>query len=230
MGHKVIRHTKFFRAFTIVGATIGLLASSTFAVALGLDAAGKNNFITSELREYTARFINEGALISEATYRRGEEIEMPETPSHELDGENFYIFLGWDITGNGFIDYIPPRMYYSFTANAVYLSSGKFDLSFIDLTNMDLETLLRLMETLNLDWEQFMAIFDIDPETLMAWLMENAVLSFESSGDCEQQFVFRPDDGTLMVGSVLAGGDGERVLCSLHGLHLHLHLLLILQP
>ena len=180
MGNRVVRHNKFFKVLTICGASLGLLASSTFSILLGLDMNGHNKFITNELRQYTAKFVNEGSLISEATYARGEEIEKPENPSHEIDGENNYIFIGWDTTGNGLPDVVPTRIYYSFTANAVYLSTGKFDLSFLDLTNMDLETLLKLLETLNIDWEQFMDMFNIDPETLMEWLSKNAVLTFEA--------------------------------------------------
>lgn len=141
---------------------------------------GRDGWLTNELREYTARFVSEGSIISEQTYRRGEEVEQPEAPSHEIDGENNYLFIGWDTNGDNLIDFVPPRIYYSFTANAVYMNTGKFDLSFLDLTNMDLETLLQLMETLNIDWEQFMDMFNIDPETLMDWLSKNAVLTFEA--------------------------------------------------
>ena len=180
MGNRRIRHNKFFKVLTICGASLGLLASTTFSVLLGLDATGKNNFIINDLRKYTAKFINEGVLISEATYSRGEEIEKPENPIHDIDGENNYFFIGWDTTGNGLPDVIQNRIYYSFTAEAVYLKTGKFDLSFLDLTNMDLEKLLELLEKLNIDWEQFMDMFNIDPETLMQWLMENSILTFEA--------------------------------------------------
>ena len=48
---------------------------------------------------------------------------------------------------------------------------------------MDLETLLQLMENLNIDWEQFMEMFNIDPETLAAWLAEQRILTFTTDKD-----------------------------------------------
>lgn len=176
-----IRHNKFFKALTIFGATLGVVASSTFSVFLGLDLAGVNPFITDNLRSYTATFMSEGSVISETTYRRGEIVQQPDPPSHEMDGESNYLFIGWDLTGNGVLDVLPPRIYYSFTANAVYLKTGKFDLSMLDLQNMDLETLLEILDKLNIDWEQFMDMFDIDPEELLKWLQEQSVLTFNAN-------------------------------------------------
>ena len=180
MGLRRIRYNKFFKVLTICGASLGILSATTFSTFMTLDAFGINPFITDDLRTYRATFKNNGAIISEATYQRGEMIEMPATPEHEVDGENNYLFIGWDTTGDGVLDVVPPRIYYSFTAEAVYLSLGKFDISWLDLTNMDLETLLKILEHLNIDWEQFMDMFDIDPETLMKWLSENRILSFEA--------------------------------------------------
>ena len=183
MGLRRVRHTKFFRAFTIVGASLGLLASTTFTVIMGLDVAGANTFITDELRTYTATFKSGDTIISETKYYRGELVETPETPEHEMDGEGSYLFIGWDTTGDGIVDFVPPRIYYNFTANACFMKLGEFDINWLDLLNMDLEDLLDLMEKLNIDWEQFMDMFNIDPETLMEWLKKNAVLTFEADDD-----------------------------------------------
>lgn len=171
--------SKFFKYLTIAGATLGVVSSGAFAAVMAINATN-DNFIIDELREYTARFYNEDTLIEETTYKRGEELVAPANPEHELDGEYNYFFIGWDTSGNGLPDVMPTRMYYSFTAKAVYMKTGKFDLSFMDLANMDLESLMDLLDKLNIDWEQFMDMFDIDPETLMQWLMQNAVLSFEA--------------------------------------------------
>ena len=181
MANVRVRHNKFFKVVTIMGASLGLLASSCFTTFVILDSAGINPFITDELRSYTAKFMSEGSVISETKYKRGELLQQPDAPDHTVDGESNYFFIGWDTTGNGVVDVVPPRMYYSFTANAVYLKTGKFDLSFLDLTNLDLETILRILDQLDIDWVQFMEMFNIDPETLMEWLKDQVVFSFEAN-------------------------------------------------
>ena len=178
-------HPVFFRNLTIFVASLGILSSTTFAAVMGVDAA-KGDLITDNVREYTASFSSEGCLITKATYKRGEPLEIPENPTHEIDGENNYFFIGWDTNGNGIPDFIPQRAYYSFDAEAVYFRTGKFDLNFLDLLNMDLADLLELLQSLNIDWEQFMSMFNIDPETLLDWLMQQTVLTFETDPSSSQ--------------------------------------------
>lgn len=173
-----VRHTKFFKYLTIGAASLGVISSTTFAVAMGIDATNEN-FINDNLREYTVNFTNEGSLMVSHTYKRGEEIVPPEGASHSIDGEYTYFFIGWDITGNGLPDIVPPRAYYSFNAEACYLKTGPFDLSWLDISNLDLEQLLELMDKLNLDWEQLMDMFGIDLEQLMA-LLNKPVITFEA--------------------------------------------------
>ena len=170
MGNRRVRHNRFFKVLTICGATLGLVAATAFSVFLGLDMTGANPFITNKLRTYHAKFTNCGAVISDTTYQRGELIEIPKDVKHDIDGESNYFFLGWDTTGNGLLDIVPPRIQYSFTADAVYLRTGKFNLNWLDLANMDLEQLLELLDMLGIDWMQFMDMFGIDPETLLNWL------------------------------------------------------------
>lgn len=172
-------HPIFFRNLTIFGAALGILGSTTFAGVMGVDAA-RGDLITDEVREYTASFSSEGSVLTKGTYKRGEELEIPQNPEHSIDGESNYFFVGWDTNSNGIPDYIPKRAYYSFNAEAVYFRTGKFDLDFLDLLNMDLEDLLQLLQDLNIDWEQFMSMFNIDPEMLMDWLMSQTVLTFET--------------------------------------------------
>ena len=172
-----VKHPKFFKYLTIFGATVGILSSTVFSVLMGIDAV-KGDLITDDVREYTASFSSEGSIISKTTYKRGELLEVPENPTHEIDGENNYFFIGWDTNKNGIPDVVPTRAYYSFDAEAVYFRTGKFDMNFLDLLNMDLEDLLQLLQNLNIDWEQFMSMFNIDPETLMQWLQSQMVLTF----------------------------------------------------
>ena len=173
-------HPRLFKYLTIFGASLGILSGTTFAAVMGVDAA-RGDLISDNLREYTASFSSEGTILLQKTYKRGELLEIPENPEHEIDGENNYFFIGWDTNGNGFPDIVPTRAYYDFNAEAVYFKTGKFDLNFLDLLNMDLEDLLQLLQDLNIDWEQFMSMFNIDPETLMQWLMQQTVLTFETN-------------------------------------------------
>lgn len=175
-------HNKFFKYLTIAGATLGVVSSSAFVAFMTIDAV-RGDLITDEVREYTATFVSDGTIVQSQKLKRGEEIIAPMLPDHEIDGEYMYIPLGWDLTGNGIPEVFPQnpmRMYFSFTANAVYMKSGKFDLSKFDLSNMDLEQLMDLMEKLNIDWEQFMDMFNLDPEALMDLLSANKVLSFRA--------------------------------------------------
>ena len=70
-------HPRLFKYLTIFGATLGIISSSTFAVVMGIDAA-KGDLITDTLREYTASFSSEGTILSKKTYKRGEQLEIPE--------------------------------------------------------------------------------------------------------------------------------------------------------
>ena len=177
-GHVRKRHDKFFKRFTIGGSIFGMITILIFAVTLVIDMVGGNVFLTDYLREYTATFISDGALIDQKTYKRGEVLEQPGIPEKQSDGEDNYIFIGWDITGEGLPDILPTNMYFSFTAKACFFSTGKLHLSLEDLMNMDLETLLQLLEDLNIDWEQFMKMFNLSLEDLMNLLQSKPVLTF----------------------------------------------------
>ena len=181
-GHVRKRHPKLFKRLTIGGSIFGIISVLAFVVLLILDMCGVNYLLSDTLRTYTATFISDGAVISEQTYRRGEALEQPPTPEKQADGEKNYIFLGWDYTGEGIPDALPMQMYFSFTARAVFYGFGNFNLSLEDLMNMDIETLMKLLEDLNIDWEQFMEMFNLSPEDLMNLLSENPVLTFTSSG------------------------------------------------
>lgn len=180
----VKRHNKFFKYLTIVGASLGVISSASFVAFMTIDALN-DNFITDKVREYTATFISDGTVVQSDTYKRGEEIVVPIPPDHEMDGEYMYVPVGWDLTGNGIPELFPNnpmRMYFSFTANAVYFKMGLFDPSKFDLANMDLESLLDLMDKLNLDYEQLMDMFGLTPEDLMNMFGDMPpVLTFEAN-------------------------------------------------
>ena len=172
-------HPRLFKYLTIFGATLGIVSGTAFSVCMGIDAV-KGDIITDELREYEVSFSSEGSLIAKNVYKRGEQFTPPENPTHSLDGENNYFFIGWDTNGNGIPDFVPPRAYYSFNAEAVYFRTGKFDMSLLDLLNMSPEDLMKLLQDLNIDWEQFMSMFNISLEDLLEFLKGTSILTYET--------------------------------------------------
>ena len=46
-------------------------------------------------KEYTVKFVVDGVVISEAKYKRGETVVVPEDPTKESDGTKVYTFIGW---------------------------------------------------------------------------------------------------------------------------------------
>ncbi len=177
-GHVRKRHTKLFKGLTIGGSIFGIFNALLFTVILILDMIGVNVFLTSEVRTYTATFMVEDSVYETTTYRRGDLLTHPQIPTKPFDGEKNYIFIGWDYTGEGLPDVLPINMYYSFTAKAVFLPFGQLNLSLEDLMNMDVNTLIQLLQDLNIDWEQFMNMFNLSLEDLMNLLQMNPVLTF----------------------------------------------------
>ena len=98
----------------MLAVTVGLIAL------LVLDIAEVNVLVADNTRTYIAYFESEGVSISWAQYQRGEKITKPSNPTHSLETDWEYRFVGWDYTGDGIGDIIPRRAYYSFAAIAVY--------------------------------------------------------------------------------------------------------------
>lgn len=180
-GHREVRHPKLFKRLTIGGSIFGLVSILTLTTTLILDMVGVNKFETDELRQYRAKFINEGTVVSEAVYNRGEILQVPANPTKMMDDKHDnYVFLGWDTTGEGIPDILPHRMYYSFTAKAVYFGYGKINLSIEDLLKMDPETLLNLLERLGLDWQKLMDLLNLSLDDLMKLLDYLKIFEFET--------------------------------------------------
>ena len=114
------RYNKFFKVFGLVGASLTLVVCAGLIALLVLDIAGVNMLVADGPREYIAYFRSELHSVSWAKYQRGDEIVVPEDPKHSLKDNWEYSFKGWDLTGDGIVDVLPRRAYYSFTAQAVY--------------------------------------------------------------------------------------------------------------
>ena len=97
-----------------------LVTCAALVTFLVLDIAEVNPFIMDGPRVYTVQFKSEEQTISYGKYQRGTEISKPSDPTHSVDEEYSYTFVGWDLTGDGIADIVPTHAYYSFLANAVY--------------------------------------------------------------------------------------------------------------
>ena len=114
------KHPKFFKGLTIFGSVFGILVSVGIIALLVLSLCGVNYLLSWNPRYYTAQFVVDGYIVSQADYRRGDVLEKPDNPSKESTEYADYVFMGWDITGEGVPDVLPYYMYYSFSARAVF--------------------------------------------------------------------------------------------------------------
>lgn len=48
-----------------------------------------------KVKEYTVKFVVDGVVISEAKYKKGDTVVLPEEPTKENDGKKVYTFIGW---------------------------------------------------------------------------------------------------------------------------------------
>ena len=114
------KHPKFFKGLTIFGSVFGIIVSIGIIALLVLSLCGVNYLLSWDARYYTAQFVVDGYIVSQADYRRGDVLERPENPYKESTEYADYTFMGWDITGEGVPDVLPYYMYYSFSARAVF--------------------------------------------------------------------------------------------------------------
>ena len=54
--------------------------------------------VSYEIEAFTVRFMNDGKVISERVYSRGETVDVPDMPKEIIDGEYCYTFKGWSPT------------------------------------------------------------------------------------------------------------------------------------
>lgn len=114
------KHPKFFKGLTIIGSVFGILVSVGIITLLVLSLCGVNYLLSWDARYYTAQFVVDGMIVFQADYRRGDVLAKPENPYKESTEYADYVFVGWDITGEGMPDILPHYMYYSFSARAVF--------------------------------------------------------------------------------------------------------------
>lgn len=153
----------------VLGSSLGLLGTLSVTTCLVLANNGVIDFSSENVRSYHGEFYDDEVLLSEMTLKRGEKIDVPEAPQKEGDEDGrFYTFIGWDTSGNGLPDVTPSRMYYNFTARAVYLDFKIPDLDDfnIDPSKIDWEKLLELMEKFNISLEDLLKALNLSLDDL----------------------------------------------------------------
>ena len=146
---------KVLKIVTTIMSVILMVCALGLSTLLVMGTAGVYPFLDSNYRQYTANFYNEGVLVYTETLERGGKLTYNERPSRDpAEDGTIYTFIGWDYTGDNIIDIIPQRMYFNFNAKAIYMP-----IKIPSLSDIDLETLLELLEKLNISWEDLMEMF-----------------------------------------------------------------------
>ena len=160
-------HSRFNRIATTIVASFAFASAIAGGTILVLHNEGVIDLHNYDPNIYRARFYVEDSLVYQTKKARGEEIgygydEFP-TKDPDVDGQQ-YIFVGWDLTGEGVPDILPNRIYTNFDADAVF---AKFGIPDIDWTKVDFNKLLDLLNYLNIDLESFMNFFGLTWEDLL---------------------------------------------------------------
>ena len=114
------RFNKSFKALGVLGAVLMLLTTLTFIAFLVLDLIGINPMMSDGPRHYTVEFRSEDKVVFMQSYRRGENITVPDDPKHSESEYYVYKFKGWDTNGDTIPDIIPKRAYAPLKARALY--------------------------------------------------------------------------------------------------------------
>ena len=164
------RHTRFNRIATTIVAGFAFASAIAGTTVLVLHNEGVIDMTAATPNIYKAEFYVDNALVYETRKERGEVIgygydNFP-TRDCDVDGQP-YIFIGWDLSGEGIPDILPNRIYSNFRADAVF---AKFGIPDIDWTKVDFNQLLDLLNYLNIDLESFMNFFGLDWEDMLELL------------------------------------------------------------
>lgn len=101
-------------------AAIGLIPAVSIATVGVLYLTGAVNIVAYKPNYYQVIFANEGEVIFEHVYRRGDKLDKIPDPYKPSDDTYVYSFDGWDLTGNYIRDVLPNRVYGPIYANALY--------------------------------------------------------------------------------------------------------------
>ena len=161
---------KLGRIATTIVSSIAILGAASAITVFTLNDAGAAK-LAAETRMYEGKFYSEGSLLYETgPLKKGELIGFSEMPTKERDADGgVYQFYGWDIDNNNIPDIIGDRIYFNFTANALFFKipiPEDFTLS-----EDQLENLLNLLTNLNLELtpEQIQMIMDILMDMNIDW-------------------------------------------------------------
>ena len=208
---------KLGRIATTIVSSIAILGAASAITVFTLNDVGAAK-LAAETRMYEGKFYSEGSLLYETgPLKKGDLIGFSEMPTKERDPDGgVYQFYGWDIDNNSIPDIIGDRIYFNFTANALFfkipipedftltedqlenllnlLTNLNLELTpeqiqmiidilmdmNIDWTDIDQDLLMRILDFLGMDLEDFMNMLGLDFESLLG-LLNAPVLSYTAS-------------------------------------------------
>lgn len=174
------KHSRFNRVATIIISSFALVATLCIALVLVLSSEHVIDIKSEEDHIYQARFFVDNSLVYETKKKKGEVIGYgygnPPLKDKDVDGQP-YVFIGWDLTGEGIIDILPNRIYGNFDARAVF---AKFGIPDIDWTKVDFNKILDLLNALNIDLESFMNFFGLTMEDMLD-LLNVPVINYDTN-------------------------------------------------
>ena len=161
---------KFLKIATLVASGLGVVTTGTVASILVVNSSSDSELFAANQRHYKGEWYNEGALVYENYFVRGQDVnyEGPTPTKVDYTGEKIYIFSGWDTTGDGLPDIPVFKAYSNFKANATYAS---IDASVLE--RIDWQKLLEILMDSNIDLEALLARLGLSPEDIAKLLNLN---------------------------------------------------------
>lgn len=154
---------KILKLLTLVASGLGVVSTTAVAGILAANSNSDSQIFAADTRHYKGEWYNEGALVYEEVFTRGQNVEYkgPTPTKVDYTGEKIYIFSGWDTTGDGHADLPTLKAYRNFKANATFTG---IDASILE--KIDWQKLLEILMDADIDLEALLAFLGLSPEDI----------------------------------------------------------------
>lgn len=154
---------KILKLLTLVASGLGVVSTTAVAGILAANSNSDSQIFAADTRHYKGEWYNEGALVYEEVFTRGQNVEYkgPTPTKVDYTGEKIYIFSGWDTTGDGHADLPTFKAYRNFKANATFTG---IDASILE--KIDWQKLLEILMDADIDLEALLAFLGLSPEDI----------------------------------------------------------------
>lgn len=154
---------KILKLLTLIASGLGVVSTTAVAGILAANSNSDSQIFAADTRHYKGEWYNEGALVYEEVFTRGQNVEYkgPTPTKVDYTGEKIYIFSGWDTTGDGRADLPTFKAYRNFKANATFTG---IDASILE--KIDWQKLLEILMDADIDLEALLAFLGLSPEDI----------------------------------------------------------------